>query len=194
MAGDHGPARHAPALHHGPRERRLDRGRRQRREVGQARRRRDLPSRCAPAASASTAATARTCTATNGLFPGLGLDGGFAQYFAHQRAGADQAQPEHHAARRGADGGCRHHRLPRRQEGGQAAAPRRLLRAARHRRARPHRTAMPARDLRLPDHRHRPGAGGAASWPRSWVPTSSSTAAPTWSRRCASSPAAARRW
>ena len=41
--GDHGHRRHPPALHHGSRERRLGRGRRQRGDVGQARRRRDLP-------------------------------------------------------------------------------------------------------------------------------------------------------
>ena len=193
VEADHGSRRHAAALHHGPRECRLGRGGRQRRQIGQARRRRDLPSlpllRHLPQLPPRRGHVLRQRPV-----PRPWHEWRLRRVFHHQRTLADQAQRQHHADRGGAAGRCRHHRLPRRQAGGEAAAARQLLRAARHRRARPHRAAIAARDLGLPHHRRRPRAGGAECWPRSWAPTSSSTAARTSSRRSARSPAAARMW
>ncbi len=95
----------------------------------------------------------------NGAFPGLGMNGGFAEYFVTSERSLIKLKkgivPIEVAPL--ADAGITAYRVAKR---GAAAAPGRLLRARRHRRSRPHRAAIAARHFRLPHHRGRPGAGG----------------------------------
>ena len=178
VEGHHGPARHAPALHHGPRERRLGRGRRQRRQVGQARRRRDLPPAALLRHLPQLPLRRGHALRRTACFPASASTAASREYFAHQRARADQAQPR--TSRR-----SRWRRWP--TPASPPTAPRRRRRSC----CGPAPTACCSASAGSATSRcsactRSPAAGSSRStasrrrrcWPRSSAPTSSSTAAP----------------
>ena len=95
----------------------------------------------------------------NSSFPGLGTDGGMAEFLLTSARACVKLDPTTEPKDVAALADAGHHRLPRRTQGDPAALPGHHLRARRRRRARPHRHPVPRRAHGDQDRRRGPEPG-----------------------------------